>query len=514
MEKVTTSNAIFFTQLLTQKGDFMNNIFKRKPCEEAVCIQEYLDNHLNGINSEMPKPNYPIHKNMLNTMNRMIENEKRLADTVKDTLQVAVSLSEFDVTMKFSANKLIEFSKEMSDLSESNLAIVEETNASMNQVNETISNVSDSLDNLSDNFSDLLVSNKKGLSDIEEVSHLKEMVITEANLMRTKIEKLIDMSKSIDDIVKSVGEIADQTNLLALNASIEAARAGESGKGFAVVADEIKKLADSTKKNLEGMNAFVGNILTTADEGKISMESTIKSTNEMSQQIDSVFTTVSDSVNKLDEAISKIKVINKDVLDIKTASNEINAAMNSSSEDAEHLNLMTETIYNDAQESKRIAEKFAEVDDLLSNINHDALKTLKGSNFALSNDNIINIINNAKQSHLNWLDKLRNMVNNRMVQPIQTNSHKCQFGHYYHSLTIDFPGIKEDWEKIDSLHNKLHRYGESAIKSIESHEYDNALNYFTESEKCGKEIFDLFDKITIAINKQSNNNIQILKSTN
>ncbi len=90
--------------------------------------------------------------------------------------------------------------------------------------------------------------------------HLK----TDKKQQCRKVNRILN---KVNDIVNGVGAIAEQTNLLTLNASIEAARAGENGRGFAVVADEIRKLADDTKKNLEGMKLFVNSIQDAAKDG-------------------------------------------------------------------------------------------------------------------------------------------------------------------------------------------------------------------------------------------------------
>ncbi|MBI1723520.1 MAG: GAF domain-containing protein [Gemmatimonadetes bacterium] len=63
-----------------------------------------------------------------------------------------------------------------------------------------------------------------------------------------QVRSLQKVTRSINDFIAVIRDIADQTNLLALNAAIEAARAGGHGRGFAVVADEVRRLADQSAR--------------------------------------------------------------------------------------------------------------------------------------------------------------------------------------------------------------------------------------------------------------------------
>lgn len=259
---------------------------------------------------------------------------------------------EFNKDWEMMTNNMSDFSSELSNLGQSNLAVIEETNASMINVKETVHTSSNTLYEISEESTDLLSSNNEGLEGLIEVAELRGLVIQEANNMKNQIDTLIKLAREINIIVDGVGKIAEQTNLLALNASIEAARAGEQGKGFAVVANEIRNLADDTKKNLMGMNQFVVEIQEAAENGKISMDSTIESTEQMSLKIDDVLAGIKRNVSMLNDTISRLNRTTNDMKGIEQATSEIYNAMEESTNDAESLTQITIEVDNYVQKSK------------------------------------------------------------------------------------------------------------------------------------------------------------------
>jgi methyl-accepting chemotaxis protein len=488
------------------------SLFRKAPCEEAECILQHVESHILGVDTVEPKVEYPIHKNLLYFFKRLFNSEKKLSDVSKDVLNVAVSLSEFDVNMAYTSEKLVRFAQDMAELSESNLAIVEETNASMTQVSTTVTEASETLEHLSASSAELLNHNEEGLVQLNNVMDLKNRVIDEAEIMHKHIQHLIDMTDKVNEIVKSVGDIADQTNLLALNASIEAARAGESGRGFAVVAEEIRKLADGTKKSLEGMNNFVSSIKKTAAEGAASMRTTLESTADMSDQITSVSDTLNGNMNLMRDAINGIHEINAAMSGIQISTEEINQAMNASSEDAQKLRYMTESIFDSARESQVFAENIKEIDDKLSGNVKTMMDALNGGRNALSNEEFVTIIENAIASHKQWMKKLESIVSTMTVTPLQTDGNRCGFGHFYKSIDVYNIELSSLWQQIDSVHKTLHENGGKVISAVKSHNEEAARQYFKESTVCAAKILEIFEEIVVIVKKNENKKIQIFQN--
>ncbi len=487
-------------------------MFKRKPCNEATCILSYVENRFAGKEQEKPRVEYPIHLDVLSYFDKLFSNEKQMGTSAKELLDITSSMSNFDVNMSHIAYELIDFSHEMAILSESNLAIVEQTTASMDQVNDTITGAADILEKLAADSEVLVKSNHESLTQIKEVNDLKENVLNDSNIMGEQIGKLVSMANKVNDIVNGVAAIAEQTNLLALNASIEAARAGESGRGFSVVAEEIRKLADGTKKNLEGMNFFVKSIQEAALEGKKSMDNTLQSTEKMSMKIDTITDTMEKNVDMLQTVIKDVNAINQSIGDVKTSVYEINQAMDSSSRDAEKLSQMTQQIHNEAVISSEHAKKISQVDDQLSNIVKDMMSSLHGSTNAIDNNGFLNNITKAKEAHANWVHNLKRIVDEMRVYPLQTNGTKCAFGHFYYAMEVTNPKISEDWKKTGTIHMEFHNLGQKVIDAVKEGNSSQAKEYYLSAEKLSKEIFQYLDKISAEVELQTKNGVNIFKN--
>jgi methyl-accepting chemotaxis protein len=484
---------------------------KRALCNEMDYIMKYVEDTLQGKETISPQTGYCVHNQVLTQFDKLLKNEKRMSEAAKQVLEIATSISSFDVGMSHISNQLTEFAKEMAILSESNLAIVEQTTATMNQVNETVDVTATTLNRLAEESKGLAKRNDESKHLLEKVGHLKEEVIQDTQTMSGKIEQLVELATGVGRFVDSVEDIAEQTNLLALNAAIEAARAGEHGKGFSVVAQEVRNLADGTKQNLDGMRKFVDNIYTAAKDGKTSMTRAVASTNEISDKIDMVSDTVGENIKMLQQVVVSVSEIDTSMNGIKMSVSEINAAMESTSADAEKLSEMTENVYKYAQESVGFSKNISNIDDQLSKVVNDMYLGLTDGKHAVTNQELQTVIHKASDAHSQWMGKLNKMVQDMKIYPIQTNSYKCAFGHFYHAITIEHPKLTEKWNKIDGLHHGFHSMGDKVIEAIKQNDQQRVTDLYNQTLALSNEMLNLLNDIAESIQKMTNDGEKIFE---
>lgn len=470
--------------------------FLHKPnCKEAECILRYVEDSLAGKETHTPVITYHLHEKMLNQFQRLMNSEEKMSVSAKELLDIVSSLSSFDVGMTHISNQLTDFASEMAVVSESNLAIVEETTAKMNEVNDVVASTSDTLNSLSDESKHLAKKNDESMELLKELESFKDSVIHDNGIMIDKIQHLLDLAAEVENIVNSVQEIADRTNLLSLNASIEAARAGENGRGFAIVAQEIRRLADDTKQKLNGMMQFVSSIRTAAEESKTSLNNTIKSSSHMSEKIEAVSDTVSKNVGMLNNIIKGVNTINKSMQGIKIATEEINQAMEASGHDAEKLSSMTKSIHEDARKSVEFAGQISQIDNRLSEMLGAMFQSLEGGIHAISKEEILDVLAKAKNAHIKWIEVLKTSVDEMRIYPLQTNPKKCAFGHFYNAIRINYKEIVEEWKQIGEIHHRFHILGDEVIEAIRNNQKTQAMDLYNEAEVLSMEIIDLMEDI-------------------
>lgn len=172
------------------------------------------------------------------------------------------------------------------------------------------------------------------------------------------ITAMQDNSRKIEEISKTINDIAERTNLLSLNAAIESARAGEYGRGFAVVSDEISKLASISIDSSKEIATIIRQTVATIEEVSGMVE-------DMSQGL----TTIIDFVKHTTSFVAELGEKTDRQYHESTVLSDANRSINKTTHEViDHFNNQTELILRVLEWMEKMTEQTERVSESLNSL--------------------------------------------------------------------------------------------------------------------------------------------------
>ncbi len=191
-----------------------------------------------------------------------------------------------------------------------------------------------------DQVSQMTKNNAGNAKSVEDQAEIARVAVTKGleamNNLQSMVAVIKDDAKEMDQIIKTIEDIAFKTNLLALNAAVEAARAGDAGRGFAVVAEEVRNLATGCAEAASNTNQLISRTVQNIDQSVVATDNV----GEFLQEINSSVDHVSSQVKEVSQATAQGSV-----------------ALNSVSNDLVQVEGLTRTTATNAKNSLSLGEK-------------------------------------------------------------------------------------------------------------------------------------------------------------
>lgn len=436
--------------------------------------------------AELKEADYSREPELANIYQRLQNGRKQFEEILDKDMKAVMQISSLDLILEHHTAEMLSISENVAKATEIIYDAAAETTAVAGEVANQQEELTNTIVKASEETKEVYDKIEIGQRELTLIRDLSSQAIRVSEEMQKDMDELFDVINHMNDVIAGINSISSQTNLLALNASIEAARAGDAGRGFAVVADEIRELAEETQKLTGNMGGFVEGIRNASQKSAKSAASTIEALGTMTDKIGTVW--------ELNEENQKnVSLVNDSISVLAGVSEEINGSMTelegqagSIEEQCGQLKDSTTHVFAISNDLKEATKPVVEIEKTLDEAAKKMGSMAKDAFFKIDCNEFAKYIGNAIASHQVWLDKLKAMVKDRNVMPLQLDPFKCGFGHFYYSMTPEDKQIRQIWDLMGDKHKKFHGYGSDVIKALFNEDYSKAEQICKEADEYSK----------------------------
>lgn len=454
--------------------------------------------------SELKQVDYSGNLELDGIYKRLIKGRENFESAYDKTLDAVMQISSLDLVLTRSTDMLLRAAKNADSATEQIFEAARNSSSVAEQVNMQHEDLTNTIVEAAADTDEVFKKIETSQHELSDIRELSVKTINESKEMQVDMNTLLEVINHMNEVISDINAISSQTNLLALNASIEAARAGEAGRGFAVVAEEIRNLAEETQKMNNSMGEFVDRIKSASQKSSESVASTIQALNTVTEKIQNVW-----ELN--DENQKHVSRVNDNISSLAAVSEEISSSMSELESQASHIKDECGELNKNMTELEGISSYIKDATKPVENIEKtlsDATKVMgkmtDDAFFRMEYVEFTKYMDKALNAHKTWISNLKRMVDEKTIIPMQFDSSKCGFGHFYYSMVPKTPEIRTIWLQVEGKHKKFHEFGSDVRTFIINGNFEAAKQKYLEAENYSKDLMADFEEMKgIAVRLQN-----------